>query len=135
MPWSKLKFSKWGENLAATGGYLILHGGVINFFIDDPLGLSFICGGYSVVVGLLILMFFYPLKILGPILIVVNFEFLIVAPILFVLGLFPCLMLPTTIGGVTILISSVFFLVGGILREKGVHIKDCLLYTSDAADE
>eukprot|EP01089_Gocevia_fonbrunei_P003223 TRINITY_DN1313_c0_g2_i2.p1 TRINITY_DN1313_c0_g2~~TRINITY_DN1313_c0_g2_i2.p1 ORF type:complete len:140 (+),score=7.00 TRINITY_DN1313_c0_g2_i2:134-553(+) len=125
---TRIKFSIWGQNLAATGAYFTLHGGVIDFFYEDsdPLGIYFPVAIYSVAVGFILFLFFYPFKYLGPILIIVNFNFIPVAIVLAILSVFPCFMLPTMIGGVTLFVSAIFFLVAGILREKGATVKELL---------
>ncbi|KAL6044045.1 hypothetical protein QOT17_023532 [Balamuthia mandrillaris] len=120
----KLKWSGWGRTLALAGGYWAINGGIVDLFYKYNDGYQYIVGAYSIFIGILIIAFLWPFKFLGPILIVANFNTLPLGILLLAAGPFCCTLAPTLVAGVVIFLAGIFFVIGGILREKNLSLDE-----------
>jgi hypothetical protein len=127
----QLCFSAWGRTIALAGGYWAVNGGILDFFYNSPShSLAVACGAYSIILGLVIFLFLYPVKIgpvwLGPVLIVVNWNYFPVGFVLCLVAPFCCVVLPTMMAGFLLFLSGLFYMVGGLRREKVKSIQELM---------
>jgi len=78
---------------------------------------------YCWVYAVLLFLFFWPVKYLGVLLIIVQ-NFYVNAVALVGLGIYPCLDLPSLLGGICSILSGLMFLAAAISGEKGKSIDD-----------
>jgi len=125
----RLSFSAWARTLALAGAYFAVNGGVVDYFYTDPsAALGIACGTYSIVVGLVVVLFLYPVKLgplwLGPILRIVHFNYAPVGVVLVLLGPFCAVVVPTVMAGALLVLSGCMYIVAGIRRERGTPLKE-----------
>eukprot|EP01129_Flabellula_baltica_P011196 TRINITY_DN484_c0_g1_i2.p1 TRINITY_DN484_c0_g1~~TRINITY_DN484_c0_g1_i2.p1 ORF type:complete len:133 (+),score=21.25 TRINITY_DN484_c0_g1_i2:39-437(+) len=118
-------FNKWGRTLALSGAYCLAFGCADIWIADYDSEFKTALGIYSGVLAIVIWFFWYP--VCGPckVLQIAVQNFFIDAIMLIVLAIFCFWDLPTQMGGLCLVLSSIAFFIGGVKGEKGMSLAEC----------
>mmetsp|Transcript_9569 Transcript_9569/g.14412 ORF Transcript_9569/g.14412 Transcript_9569/m.14412 type:complete len:126 (+) Transcript_9569:33-410(+) len=109
-------WSIWARVVGLAACYCLVGGGIIDCFYDSDLGIG--VGVYSIVVGLSLAPFFWPVLQLGKVLLLGQ-KFYLMGFVCLALSALPYFEIPTFIGGVALSITGAFFMFGAWKGEKG----------------
>merc|ERR1739848_431338 len=124
MPFYRL--SNWAGKVSLVAAELMVFGGVISLFYSAPNldGVSGqILGAYSIVIGVFGILFHYPWKPLGSLLLLLQQSYILNAILNIAFGAFLFVQLPTQLAGILMMFAAVLYLIAAYRQEEKLTVE------------
>jgi len=114
---ANFKISSWAAMIGLAACWMLIGGGIMGLFYDRQ-WISI----YGIVVGGILIPFFWPFKFLGPLLAIFQ-QFYVAGAICFALSVITFFEVPTTLGGISLAMAGLVFILSAVKGEKGEYFE------------